>query len=79
MTKPQVVSVAVQGGLEGSRFEPRLTFVLNVLSDEADQADRRADWLDGYLARGDQLAGADLERLCSQLEALPEASEAVAV
>ena len=74
----QVVSVAVSGGLEGSRMEPRLTFVRNVLSDEAAAADRQADWLSGYLLRGDQLAGSDLERLVSQLEPLPEAAETVA-
>jgi hypothetical protein len=48
-----VVPVAVQGGLDGARMEPRLQFTRNVLSDEADAADQRADWLSGYLQCGD--------------------------
>jgi hypothetical protein len=73
-----VVSVAVQGGLDGTRMEPRLQFTRNVLSDEADAADQRAEWLDGYLQRGDALQGDALAVLVGQLEPLPEAAETVA-
>jgi hypothetical protein len=58
--------------------EPKLVFVRNQLTAEADQADARAAWLDGYLQRGDALAGDVLAVLVGQLEPLPEAAETVA-
>ena len=76
----QVVSVAVQGGSDGARMEPRLEFTRNVLADEAARADGRADWLNGYLARGDALSGESLAILLTQLQPLPaEALETAAV
>jgi hypothetical protein len=75
-----VVSVMVQGGLDGARMEPRLEFTRNVLADEAARAHGRADWLNGYLARGDALSGESLAVLLTQLEPLPaEAVETAAV
>jgi hypothetical protein len=68
-----IVAVAVQGVLDGARMEPRLEYVRNLLQAEADQADQTTSWLEGYLARGDSLAGESLALLVSQLEPLPTA------
>jgi hypothetical protein len=68
-----VTTVVVQGGLDGDRTEPRLAFVRNILGDEAAAAERYADWLQGYLARGENLTSQDLGTLVGQLEPLPEA------
>ena len=56
------MGLEVSGGLLGARTEPRLECTRNVLNDEAAQADARADWLEGYLARGDALGGESLAR-----------------
>jgi hypothetical protein len=44
---------------------------------EADQADAKAAWLDGYLVRGDVLDSQTLIRLVAEM-VLPEAAETVA-
>jgi hypothetical protein len=73
-----VTSVAVQGGLDGARMEPRLAFVRNVLGDQADRADATASHLQGYLLRGNGLTSEALATLVGQLGPLPEAAETVA-
>jgi hypothetical protein len=48
-----------------------------VLLEEAAAADGRADWLDGYLLRGDALDSQTLSGLDAEM-VLPEAAETVA-
>jgi hypothetical protein len=55
-----------------------LEFKRNVLLAEAYQAAARADWLNGYLQRGDNLTSQASEQLSGGLEPLPEAVKAVA-
>jgi hypothetical protein len=67
-----VVSVMVQGGVDGARMEPRLEFTRNVLADQAARADATASHLEGRLLAGDALAGESLALLVTQLEPLPD-------
>jgi hypothetical protein len=66
-----VVAVRAERPGLGDSFEPKLEYIRNLLAAEADQADQTVTWLEGYLLRGDSLAGADLELLVSQLAPLP--------
>jgi hypothetical protein len=65
-----VVSVAVQGNLDGASVEPQLRYKRVVLAEEAAQAEARAAHLQGYLQRGDALAGESLAVLVGQFGAV---------
>jgi hypothetical protein len=65
-------------GLRDS-VEPKLVYVREVLADEADQADARAQLLSDYLLRGrDGLDSATLARMAAELELPTEAVETAA-
>ena len=65
-------------GQGDSDAAPQLRYKRVVLAEQAIAADAKADWVAGYLARGDALTSDDLATLVSQLEPLPEAAETVA-
>jgi hypothetical protein len=69
----EVVSVVRFVGPGNAVEEPQLRFRRVILAEQAAAADGRADWLDGYLQRGDALRGESLATLVGQLEPLPEA------
>jgi hypothetical protein len=73
-----VVPTVRSGGPEGAVETPELRYKRVVLAEQAAAADGRADWLSGYLQRGDQLAGESLATLVGQLGELPQAAETVA-
>jgi hypothetical protein len=79
----ETVVVAVRRFLgEGdSDAEPQLRYKRVVLAEDAAAADGLMGWahLEGYLARGDALAGESLALLVTQLEPLPEAVEMAGV